>query len=154
MHRFTTHLLPLTFLLALSTAVLAACGGDDGSAGKDGRTAPAGSIQVNLVNWAVNPSESSAKAGKVTFWAVHEEAHAHDSGDGGLTHDLQVMKKQANGSFETVGQVQGLKIGEAKALTLTLSPGDYELACTVVETVNGKAIAHYAKGMHTAFTVV
>jgi len=35
----------------------------------------------------------------------------------------------------------------------TLEPGEYELACTVVEVVGDEAIGHYAKGMRTPFTV-
>lgn len=68
-------------------------------------------------------------------------------------HDLQVRRKAADGSFELVGEVKGLRMGDSRALTLTLTPGEYELACTVVEVVDGQAIGHYAKGMHTPFTV-
>lgn len=150
-------LMSLTFLLAVAVA----CGdGDDGSAhGGMGSMSgmndgPAGSIRVNLLNWAVDPAQSSAKAGKVTFWAVHDMTHMHSSSEGGVTHDLQVMKKNADGTLEMAGQVQGLTMGEAKALTLTLAPGEYELSCNVVEMIDGKPFSHYAQGMHTAFTVV
>lgn len=114
---------------------------------------PEGSIRVDLVNWAVQPAQASTQAGRVTFWAVHDMSHTHDNDEGGVTHDLQVMKKSADGSYDLVGQVQGLKMGEAKALTLNLQPGDYELSCNVVEVINGQTLAHYPKGMHTAFTV-
>lgn len=148
----------LTTLLLVATLAAAACGGDDDADGQDmggmaDGSAPAGSIEVKLINWAVEPAKTSAPAGKVTFWAVHDEAHGHDAAEGGVTHDLQVMKKKADGSFEMVGQVQGLKMGDAKALTLTLQPGEYDLACNVVEDVAGKMVPHYTKGMHTAFTV-
>lgn len=142
-------------------AVAAACGDDDDSHSSMGNmsnmgamsSAPEGSIRVDLVNWAVQPAQTSTKAGKVTFWAVHDMGHMHGGDEGGVTHDLQVMKKLPDGSYDMVGQVQGLKMGDAKALSLTLEPGDYELSCNVVETINGKPIAHYAKGMHTPFTV-
>ncbi|MBA4181747.1 MAG: hypothetical protein C0506_14250 [Anaerolinea sp.] len=114
---------------------------------------PAGSIRVGLVNWAVEPAETSAKAGEVTFYAVHEMGHGHMADEGGVTHDLQVMRKTADGSFEMAGQVTGLKMGEAKALTLTMAAGDYELSCNVVEELKGKVIPHYAKGMRTPFKV-
>ena len=143
--------------------VSAACGGDGqsshGSMGDMGNMGamgnqPEGSIRVGLVNWAVQPAQTSTKAGKVTFWAVHEMDHMHGDNEGGVTHDLQVMKKNADGSYDMVGQVQGLKMGDAKSLSLTLQPGEYELSCNVVEQVNGTMVAHYAKGMHTSFTVM
>ena len=152
-------------LLAI-VALASACGGDDDSHGMGGgmngnnssggmmnTNAPAGSIKVDLSNWSVGPAQSEAKAGSVTFWAVHDMGHDVMSDEAGVTHDLQVMKKNADGSFEMAGQVQGLKMGEAKALTLSLTPGEYELSCNVVEQIGGKTISHYQKGMRTAFTV-
>jgi uncharacterized cupredoxin-like copper-binding protein len=155
-----------TVALLAAVALAAACGGDDNSGGMMGSNGssggmsgmmsgnqPSGSIRVGLANWAVEPAQTSARAGSVTFWAVHEMSHQHMSGEGGATHDLQVMKRNSDGSFEMVGQVQGLTMGQARALTLSLAPGDYELSCNVVEQVNNKPIGHYTKGMHTSFTV-
>ncbi|HSE44161.1 MAG TPA: hypothetical protein VLA89_02415 [Gemmatimonadales bacterium] len=147
--------------------IVAACGGDDGNGmggmmgdngsggmgGMMGDSQPAGSIRVDLLNWEVRPSQGSAKSGEVTFWAVHEMGHQHMSEEGGVTHDLQVMRKRPDGSFDLVGQVQGLRMGEAKALTLELDPGEYELSCIVVEDINGTLVGHYPKGMVADFTV-
>jgi len=151
---------PVVVLAILVTAV--ACGHDSGMGGMMGNggmgrmmsgNQPAGSIRVDLANWRVEPAQSSARAGSVTFWAIHDMGYQHMSGGGGATHDLQVMKKNSDGSFEMAGQVQGLTMGEAKELTLDLTPGDYELSCNVVEQVNGKMISHYKQGMHTTFKV-
>ena len=114
---------------------------------------PAGSIKVSLVNWAVQPATPSAKAGSVTFHVVHDMARTHTTAEGGNTHDLQVARKNAEGTFEIVGQVQGLKMGDEKDLTLNLAPGEYELQCNVTEELNGQVIPHYVKGMHTPFKV-
>lgn len=152
-------LVSLSMLLSITTLVAAACGGGDEDTGMDGMggmapgEAPAGSIQVKLSNWAVEPAQSTTRAGSVTFWAVHEMDHMENASEGGASHDLQVMKKKSDGSFELMGQVQGLKMGEAKALKVNLSAGDYELSCNVVEMINGQAIAHYPKGMVTQFKV-
>ena len=75
----------------------------------------------------------------------------HD--EGGEIHDLQVMRKPPSGDMELIGQVQGLRMGEAKALTLELQPGEYELSCNVVEEVGGRTISHYKEGMVASFTV-
>lgn len=138
--------------------LFSACGGDGGhghdtSMHMGGTDGPAGSIKVALVNWAVQPATATAAAGSVTFHVVHDMAHTHTTNDGGNIHDLQVARKNAEGTFEIVGQVQGLKMGDEKDLTLNLPPGDYELQCNVTEELNGQVIPHYVKGMHTPFRV-
>jgi uncharacterized cupredoxin-like copper-binding protein len=125
----------------------------DAMDGMMGGGQPEGSIRVGLVNWAVEPEVTSAAAGKVTFWAIHDMQHAHGGDEGGAIHDLQVMRKTSDGGMTVVGEVKGLRMGEAKALTLDLESGEYELACNVVEQLGDKAIGHYAKGMRTPFTV-
>jgi hypothetical protein len=122
--------------------------------GMMGGSVPSGAITVQLVDWSVVPSQSSAKAGAVTFHVVHGMMDMMRSGsEGGTTHDLQVMRKNTDGNFELVGQVQGLRVGEAKDLTLDLLPGQYELSCNVTEELDGKVVSHYLKGMHTPFVV-
>lgn len=158
--------LVMAALAAAALGLLAACGGDDeaatgmtgGHMAGDGHmsamdTPPAGSIRVGLRNWAVEPAVNSVPAGKVTFWAVHEMEHAHGMNEGGNVHDLQVLRKSGDGTWDLVGQVRNLGMGEAAALELELEPGEYELACTVVEEIGGQAISHYEKGMHTPFVV-
>lgn len=148
-------------VLALALLGLASCGDDDGhtgdhSSGMSGMTAgsaPAGSIAVDLVNWAVVPAQSSVKAGEVKFYAVHSMDHMHSANEGGNTHELAVARRTADGSWEVVGRAQDIAMGQAKELVLTLTPGEYELQCNVVEQVGGKIISHYKEGMHTGFTV-
>lgn len=168
MHR-TLILFASVVTLFAAAAFAAGCGGDNGGPSHDmpgmmgsngggmggmmDPKAPEGAIRVDLVNWAVKPAVDSAKAGEVTFFAVHTMQHQHGMNEGGATHDLQVMKKAADGSLQLVGQVQGLAMGQGKALTVTLTPGEYELSCNVAEEVGGTVISHYQKGMHTAFTV-
>lgn len=142
----------------VTLSVLAACGGDDmGNMGNmgdmHGGSAPEGSIEVRLTNWEVDPSRDSTEAGTTTFWAVHDMEHAHGMAEGGITHDLQVMRKLGDGALELVGQVQNLSMGESGQITLELEAGEYELSCNVVERIGGETISHYARGMHTEFTV-
>jgi len=138
-----------------ATLLFAACGGSDSHASMSmsASDGPAGSIKVNLVNWAVQPATTSTKAGTVTFHVVHDMQHTHTTNEGGNVHDMQVARKNADGTFEVIGQVQGLKMGDEKDLTLNLAPGDYELQCNATEELNGQVIAHYVKGMHTPFKV-
>ena len=142
--------------MVLGAGVLfSACGGHDDHApmSMSGSAGPAGSIRVGLVNWAVQPAATTAKAGSVTFHVVHDMAHTHTTAEGGNLHDLQVARKNAEGTFVVVGQVVGLKMGDERDLTLDLTPGEYELQCNFTEELNGTVIPHYVKGMHTPFTV-
>jgi hypothetical protein len=144
----------LTSLIAVALTVLfAACDDDDHMGGMNGMnaSAPPGTVVVQLTNWAVEASQSSAQAGRITFRAVHPMSHMH--AEGGRIHDLAVARKNADGSYDVLGQVKDIRMGRSKDLKLTLSPGEYELQCNVVEEVNGKMISHYIEGMRSAFTV-
>jgi len=128
-------------------------GGTSGMNGANGTSAPAGNITVSLANWSVKPAVTSTKAGTVTFRALHAMDHSGGTETAGQIHDLDVARKNADGSFTQVGKVADIKMGQSKDLTLNLTAGEYELQCNVVEQVNGKLTSHYALGMHTAFTV-
>ncbi len=139
-----------------STPVSSGMGGMGGTSvmnGANRTSAPAGNITVSLANWSVKPSATSTKAGTVTFRALHAMDHSGGMETAGQIHDLDVARKNADGSFTQVGKVADIKMGQSKDLTLNLSAGEYELQCNVVEPVNGKLTSHYALGMHTAFTV-
>jgi uncharacterized cupredoxin-like copper-binding protein len=146
--------------VASFTVIAVGCGGDDSNTGSHMNggmgmmnSAPAGTIAVQLTNWAVQPSQSSAKAGEVTFRAMHNEMHMHGGGSAGQVHELAVARKRADGSFELIGTTGNLGVGETKDLTLNLEPGDYELQCNVTEEAGGKVVSHYKEGMHTRFNV-
>jgi Cu+-exporting ATPase len=123
--------------------------------GGGGASTPAGAIRVELSNWKVAPSQPTATAGKVTFQAVHlnEHAHAHGGAEPGQTHDLVVLRRLADGSFEQVGRTSRIAPGGSATLTVTLDAGEYELACDVVEEIDGKFVGHSSLGMVTSFTV-
>ncbi len=111
------------------------------------------SINVNVANWTVKPSRTSTKAGPVTFHVMYDMGNMGAMTEGGNVHDMQVARKNADGTFEVVGEVKGLGMGAAKTLTVNLAAGDYELQCNHTEELNGQVIAHYVKGMHTPFKV-
>jgi len=114
----------------------------------------AGVIDVHLYNWAVAPTVSTAAAGPVTFRAIHDMAHSHMANEGGVIHDLTVARKLPNGDYEVLGRVTDIAMGQAKELSVNLTPGDYELQCNTVEDLGGgRTIGHYVQGMHVDFTV-
>ncbi len=154
------RILVLTSLL-FGAAFVVACGGDDdddAAPAADGT--PASAVTVNLTNWAMEPSSGVLKAGTVTFTATHVEEHGgHGVSEGGETHQLLVAplpegKKGGKGNFGSpVLNLTEIKMGETKTGEATLAPGTYELACLVVEQVNGKSVIHYEKGMYTTVSV-
>jgi uncharacterized cupredoxin-like copper-binding protein len=64
------------FLLLLTLAALAACGGGSGTGTSSG--APAGSTQVNVMDFNFKPKDISVPAGKVVFFLVNSGPAAHD----------------------------------------------------------------------------
>ena len=113
-------------------------------------------IRVSLTNWAVEPSPSTISSGRVTFTVLHDEAHAHGSPGAaslGEVHNLVILRKQADGSFESVARTRNIPAGASEQMSLTLQPGEYVLECDVVEESSGQVVSHYQQGMHVAFIV-
>lgn len=146
--------------LLVGATFLVACGGDDADETAPVDGTPVSAVTVNLTNWAMEPSSGVLKAGKVAFTATHVEEHGgHGASEGGETHQLLVArlpdgKKGGKGDFGSpVLNLSEIKMGESKTGEVTLEPGTYELACLVVEQVNGKSVNHYGKGMYATVTV-
>jgi uncharacterized cupredoxin-like copper-binding protein len=153
---------------AIAALILAACSGGGTTAtpsvapASPGEGPTAGAVNVTLHEWAVEPSETTAPAGDVTFTVTNEGPD--------YSHDFQVIKTDLapdslptakNGSFyeegngfKFIGGFGEMDVGDQQTFTLTLPPGAYALICNSVpkESV-GSTEAHYAMGMHTAFTV-
>jgi hypothetical protein len=62
-------------------------------------------------------------------------------------HDLAVLKKLDDGSYELVGKTPEIKAGDSYRLELDLAPGEYLLVCDIVEDVAGNPVDHSAEGM-------
>lgn len=162
--------------VAVMGLISAACGGDDDSpamggvdmggagtttAGTTAAGVPASSVMVNLKNWSVEPSSTTLAAGAVKFTATHEAEHGGMAmaGQEGATHQLVVLPlpqgaKAGQSKFGVpVLNLSDIKPGETKTGQAELAPGTYELACLVVEQVDGKAVNHYEKGMFAQVTV-
>lgn len=142
----------LVLMVIGAMTALIACGGDDedeGGESNGGGTAAAGSVKVELSEWAVKPSASTAKAGEVKFEVTNK---------GAAPHELAVMKTDlaqdklpvANGAVDEkqvppVGRTTNIAAGKEEDKTFNLTAGKYVLLCNIP--------AHYGQGMHVAFTV-
>jgi uncharacterized cupredoxin-like copper-binding protein len=145
-----TAVVVLVVPLVLFTSIDRGWFGFDGDG--DAVAVAPGEVHVGLSNWAVEPSAEAVRAGEVTFVAAHEEDHAHGSSEGGETHNLAVLRKNGD-EYTLVARTSQIPTGASERLTVTLSPGEYELACDVVEEVDGETVSHYVMGMRTPFSV-
>lgn len=146
--------------LLLATAFVLGCGDDGDEDTPSPAPAADADVTVNLTNWAIEPSLDELAAGDITFAAVHAEDHGgHGTSEGGATHQLLVAplaegQEAGKGQFGSpVLNLPDIEIGETAVGQATLDPGTYELACLVVEEVDGETVNHYEKGMYTTITV-
>ena len=157
-------------LFALLSLLLfvAACGGDDDDGDLDhidatatvstaedpAATEPAAaetSVDVSLIEFAIEPSIDTASAGTITF---------NVSSDGAIFHNFKVIATDVapdalpvddatfvvdEAQVDVVASTADLVAGEQETLTVELAAGSYVLICNVP--------THYGVGMTVAFTV-
>jgi uncharacterized cupredoxin-like copper-binding protein len=135
--------LKLVALLAIAAALVVSC---------TAAVAPAngGTVNATLTEMKIAVDRNSIPAGPVTFVVKN---------NGTVVHELVVIQTdvaqdklpadaaQAGKVVETgnLGETGDVNAGESKTFTVTLPAGHYVLMCNQV--------AHYAGGMHMAFTV-
>lgn len=143
-------------------AVAAACGGEEE---EEGGGAAGTTVNVTLGEWVVEPDPSSAPAGEITFVASNEGTIEHElviiktdlAPDALPTNDDGTVNEDAPG-LEVIDEIEEFAAGGTESLTADLEPGKYVLICnigpsTAEEAGNMEHDAHYAEGMHAAFTV-
>ena len=155
--------LPLRLLSTLAAVALlaAACGDDsgDGSSQGGGGGGGASTVDVDEMEFSINPSAGSAPAGEVTF-SLHNV--------GKETHEFVVIKTDLDpldlptakdGSvdeegegIEPVDEVEDLAAGASQDLTVDLEAGNYVLICNIVEEEDGETVSHYQNGMRVNFS--
>ena len=140
-------------LLGAALALAAACGDDDdgGESPAAGETpaAPATTVDVGLVEFAVNPAQDTVDAGTLTF---------NVSNDGTEVHTFRVIKTDLapdalptaasrvdEGQVDVVASIPEFNAGETEDVNVDLDAGSYVLICNVP--------GHYDLGMRAAFTV-
>lgn len=138
----------IAFTVAFAVAA-AACGGGGAQS----------TVDVTLREFAVEPAQSSAPAGEVTFEVRNEGPNdPHElvvirtdlAPDALPTDDRGVVDEEAEG-IEVVDEVEEIPVGGSATLTVELDPGSYVLICNIYDEEEQEA--HYAQGMRTAFTV-
>jgi uncharacterized cupredoxin-like copper-binding protein len=119
-------------LLAVGLAGIAACGGGGGSTSSSSG-APAGSTQVNVMDFNFKPKDMSVASGKVVFFLVNS---------GPSAHDMLI----ADSTGKTVARSSLVQSGDTFTFTVAnLAAGKYVFYCDVP--------GHRAAGMEGTLTV-
>ncbi|HEY8784957.1 MAG TPA: hypothetical protein VIN63_00615 [Candidatus Limnocylindria bacterium] len=138
-------------LLTIATGsilFLAACGGSAAPA-----AAPAvagGTVNATLTDSKVTLDKGSLSSGKITFSVKNSGTIVHEMVV--LKTDLAPDKIPANleepgkvSEADSLGETGDVAVGETKAFSLDLQPGNYVLMCNEA--------GHYVMGMHIGFVV-
>ncbi len=119
--------------------VLVACGGGNGE------------VEVSLTDFKITLPEQTLAAGQATFDIRNDGANEHEMVI--FQTDLEAADLPvANGEVDEgapglsfIGEVEGLEPGDAKPLTVTLTPGRYLFLCNEP--------GHFEQGMWTVVEV-
>jgi uncharacterized cupredoxin-like copper-binding protein len=150
-------------LVILAVPVASGCGGGDDNDNDDSgkaaapaatETQPAtegagasGALTIRMTEFAFDPKDAVAKAGKVTISAPN---------DGKVVHELVVLKTNADPAklpkqgdevdeSTNVGEIPDVEPGTTKKVTLKLAAGKYAMVCALP--------GHYEAGMYGSLTV-
>jgi uncharacterized cupredoxin-like copper-binding protein len=117
-----------------------------------------GAVNVVLKEWFILPDKMVVDEGRVTFKVAN---HGHMDHEFIIikteipVHDLPVHEKglDEKKAGKAIGEIEDLRPGEVKELTINMPRGKYVLFCNKVEMEDHKIISHYRHGMRVAFTV-
>ena len=130
----------LLVLAAAVALVIPACSSDDGGIG------------ITLSDFKVEPAETSAAAGELTFDVTNDAEQTHEfvivktdlAADALPTNEDGDVDEEGEG-IEPVDEIEDITSGSTQSLTVTLDAGNYVFLCNLP--------GHYRQGMHTTFTV-
>ena len=130
----------LLVLAAAAALVIPACSSDDGG------------IDVTVSDFKVEPAETSAPAGELTFDITNDAEQTHEfvifktdlAPDALPVGDDGDVDEEGEG-VEHIDEIEDITGGSTQSLTVSLDAGKYGFICNLP--------GHYEQGMHAAFTV-
>jgi len=130
----------LLVLAAAAVLVVPACSSDDGG------------IDVTVSDFKVEPAETSAPAGELTFDITNDAEQTHEfvifktdlAPDALPVGDDGDVDEEGEG-VEHIDEIEDITGGSTQSLTVSLDAGNYVFICNLP--------GHYEQGMHAAFTV-
>jgi uncharacterized cupredoxin-like copper-binding protein len=152
-----SHAIAALSILALA---LGACGtGSLSPSAAASSGAEATTINVDLQEWAVVPSATTAPAGAVTFAVTNkgpDDVHEFvvlktDLDPADLPTDETGAVDEEGEGVELVDEIEDVPVGESDELEVTLEAGNYVLLCNIYDEDEDES--HYQMGMHIGFVV-
>jgi len=149
-------------IVIFAAPVAAGCGsdGDNGDGGQGAAPSPTApsptatqppaaerTLTIRMTEFAFDPNDAIAKAGKVTITAPN---------DGRVVHELVLLKTDEDPATlpkkgdevdesTSVGEIADVEPGSTKEATFKLAPGKYAMVCALP--------GHYEGGMYGSLTV-
>jgi len=118
-------------------------------------------VDVELGEWVVNATPSSASAGEITFKADNQGAETHElvivragsADDLPVDENGKVLEDELPaGAF--IGEIEEFDAGTSEEATFDLDAGTYILFCNILEEEDdGTFESHFQEGMRTTLTV-
>ena len=142
----------------LSALLMGACAHGEASLSDAVRSEESETVNVVLKEWYILPNERTAHESNVTFKVVNQGRMDHEflviKTDLPI-HALPVHEKGLNEkkAGKKMGEIEDIRPGETREITIYMPSGNYVLFCNKVETLNHETISHYRRGMRVAFTV-
>ena len=150
--------------VVILAAPVAGCGGDGGEAAAPtpaptstptptptqaaaGQPASGHALTIHMTEFAFDPKDSVAKAGKVTITAPNDGADVHELVLLKTDEDPAALPKKGDAVDESssVGEIADVEPGSTKKATFKLAPGKYAHVCALP--------GHYEGGMYGSLTV-
>ena len=153
--------LAIAAIVILAAPVAAGCGGDndEGDGGEAATPEPTATqtatqpaaagraLTIRMTEFAFDPKDTSAKAGRVTISAPN---------DGKVVHELVLLKTDEDPAAlpkkgdevdesTSVGEIDDVEPGSTKKAKFKLAPGKYAMVCALP--------GHYEGGMYGSLTV-
>ena len=157
MMRLKRRAIAAIVLVAVPTAT--GCGGENGDGGQAAAPAQTATptatqsgaagraLTIHMTEFAFDPKDATAKAGKVTITAPN---------DGKVVHELVLLKTDADPAAlpkkgaevdesASVGEIADVEPGSTKTATFKLAPDKYAMVCALP--------GHYEGGMYGSLRV-
>jgi len=152
----------LAAIVFVAVPVASGCGGDDdnGDGGQAADPAPtttqttsespaaaSRALIVRMTEYAFDPKDAVAKAGKVTITAPNDGQTVHELVVLKTDEDPAALPKKGDKVDEStsVGEIADVQPGATKKATFKLAPGKYAMVCALP--------GHYEGGMYGSLTV-
>jgi len=153
--------LAVATIVIFAAPVAAGCGsdGDNGDGGQGAAPSPTATqtatqppaaertLTIRMTEFAFDPNDAIAKAGKVTITAPNDGRVVHELVLLRTDEDPATLPKKGDEVDEStsVGEIADVEPGSTKEATFKLAPGKYAMVCALP--------GHYEGGMYGSLTV-